>query len=267
MVTALIRSKELRKRRYPTLVLCLGFGDGLVSIGAILWLINQITGSGSSISCGISMCLLTVGVFMSVHVTFIICLNRYLTTLRSHMADKLYGTYRKFLLIFVPSTVITILTMASSLLWEEEVASCSIANVFGDQMPVYSIFLTAIYLPTLFATVVVYVLTTRVVIRQFGRIDASNNGHFTLPDSSRKRKMTVLKTVGLILACLLFLTTPLVVSFPLMLLNVSINQTVRVCFTWGVTINSAINPIIYTCRIEEIRKDLKKTVLCFYKKD
>ena len=260
--------KTLRKKRYTVLVMSLGVADFVISLAGLLWLLSQRIDPQSVYLCGSMLVLFTLGTFMSVYFTFVISLNRYLTATNTTWNNRMYGGGRKYALMYIPSAAIAAVSLVFTSAMENSISSCSVENMFGASMPVFSAFVTVMFLPFLFCTIICYALAMRAICKRFGQvhpqvavIQTTHVAESNPPDFRKSRKMAALKTTGVLIALIMVGTAPFLLSFSVSMMQIEVSKTVRVVLAYGLYVNSAINPIIYTWRLQELRLELWK-VFC-----
>ncbi|KAK3085089.1 hypothetical protein FSP39_024070 [Pinctada imbricata] len=262
--TLLLTRRALRKQTYTVLVLSLGFGDILISISGILWLVLQKANiSFQTPLCGMMLSLFVIGTFLSLYITFLICLNRFLVTVDAPMNKILFSGTRKFWLMIIPSLIDVILIMSLSPLWGKNITQCNVKSVFGGEKITFGVVLMLTNIPLLVSTIVLYIALVRKLMKNFVNVDVQSseiNSGVTMATSTHEKKqqrMRAVKTLGIILVFLVFCTSPFIFSMVGSLFGIELKQTHRIILTWAQMINAFANPIIYTWRIRTLQYEIR----------
>ncbi|KAK3083864.1 hypothetical protein FSP39_004324 [Pinctada imbricata] len=262
--TLLLTRRALRKQTYTVLVLSLGFGDTLISISGILWLVLQKANTSFQTPlCGVMLSMLVIGTFLSLYITFLICLNRFLVTVDAPMNKILFSGKRKFWLMIIPSFIDAILILSLSPLWGKNTTQCNVKSVFGREKITFGVVWMVTNIPLLVSTVVLYIALVRKLMKKFVNIDVqaseTNSGvaMTTMTQEKKQQRMRAVKTLGIILVFLVFCTTPFIFSMVGSLFGIELKQTHRIILTWAQMINSFANPIIYTWRIRTLQYEIR----------
>ena len=202
---------------------------------------------------------------MSLHFTYVIALNRYLSIANTAWNNKLNGGRRKYALLYIPSSIVALISLIFSVEWKEEITSCSMHAIFGTSPSAFGIYVTTVYLPVLIGTLVVYALAIRAIHKHFSQVlpvaIIPTNGGPNGADVRRKRQMASLKTVGVIIGLVMILTSPIVFSSVFGMLQLQVDRYFHVMCGIGSLMNSALNPIVYTWRMRDVRKEIR-SIFC-----
>ena len=264
LIIILTFKKQIRKNTYTVLVLHLSVADTTVTVGAIGWILVQRFAPQSANLCGIAISLAIFGIFLSIYFTFIISLNRYLSIANTTLNTKMSDGKRKYALLYIPSAVVGMTNLIFSVTWKNSVAQCSMHTIFGASPSAFGIFVAALYFPLLVCIVVTYVLAIRAIRKHFSQIlplaviPTTSNGGPSGQDIRRKRNIASLKTVGVIIVLLMTLTSPILFSSVLVMLQFPLDRYFHVTCGLGALMNSALNPIVYTWRMTEVRQEIRR---------
>ena len=146
LVILLLSTRQiLRKKRYTMLVMSLGVADFVSAIAGVVWLVSQrLYGLGpqSAYICGTNIYLLSLGMFMSLYFTFVISLQRYLTTINSTWENKIFGYGRKYFLMLIPSLIIALSNPMFAMNWNREIPVCKIETMVGSDLFAFSTYIS-----------------------------------------------------------------------------------------------------------------------------
>ena len=257
--------KHLRKNTFITLVLNLGLADTVVTVAGIAWMLVQEISPQSTHLCGITISLQILGVFMSVYFTFIISLNRYLSISRLLWNKRAFKGKRKYCVLYIPSAVLFFVNLNLLVVWKGDVAvsHCSAQQVFSSKLFIYGTYLSVLYFPLMFCTIIVYALALQAIRKHYSQVVpmaiiptvADTDQGST--DVIQERKLSSLKTIGMMIILLAVLSAPFLVSCVLMMCHAELGGTIHVIGVFGLLINSAMNPIVYTIRLKEVREEIR----------
>ena len=267
IIFVLAKRKTLRENAYTVLVLTLGVADITVSFGGMTFILSQLFPSLGL--CIAMIYLFSLGRFMSVYFTFNISLYRFISAISTVWQDKLYAGWRKYAMLFIPTTLVGIAHLAFTIT-EERLSTCSADAMLGSHLTVFSIYIFSINSIALFSAVFFYIFAIFAIRKRFRQVlpqlaPASSNitptSCFPSTIARKKREIAALKTCGVIITVITIGTAPFLVTFLMMAMQVKVHQAVRyplaVCFL----VNSAANPAIYAWRLPEARKEILK-LLC-----
>ena len=138
--------------------------------------------------------------------------------------------------------------------------------MFGSFQAIHNMIKAILNIPTLLATFILYALAMRAINARFGgtgqpQISAIGTTPNAVTDTRRKRHMTAMKTLGLIFAAIIILTAPFVVFHLIVSTSLEVKVIYGVSLAFGVFLNSAIDPLIYTWRLKDFRNEIS-TMCC-----
>ena len=254
--------KKVREQTYTFLVMNLSVADLVVSSAVMIQNITNIFTPNSIYLCLTHTCLISQALFMSIYFTSVISLNCYLSAASTTWSDKLLGGMRRYAVLYVPSIIIAFVNAGfytyRDIWYEGRASSCASGQrLFGR----FNNLMMAIQIiPSLIATFVLCVLAMQAIHTRFGPAQRSQETTIGTSqqngiDTRRKRHRRALKTLGIIFALLIILTLPLFVS-----LVVKIKPFFRGILMYGMLLNSAINPIVYTWRLKDFREEV--AIMC-----
>ena len=258
VLIVLALKKNLRQQTYTVLVICLSSGDLVITISAILQVLDTLL-LKSKIFCRIYALMLGQGIFMSVYCTFIVSLYRYLSATGTPWKEKLFDGGRKYAQLFVPSGIVVAIHISFIAFWDKKDLTCNIEIVFRiGNVSVYSLVATVMNLPVFLCTFVLFALAVRAINKRFGQAlhPTATGTALIVSDGRRKKQVAALKTLGIIMMCLIVGTAPFLLVFLFNALNFQIPSAVHSMFGIGVMLNSTINPIIYTWKLQAFRKEM-----------
>ena len=264
IITVLAKRRTLRENTYTVLILTLCAADITVSLGGMTFILSQLFPSIDL--CRAMIYLFSLGRFMSVYFTFNISLYRFLSAISIAWQDKLYAGWRKYAMLFIPTTLVGITNLAFTIT-EKHLSTCSPDAMLGSPHTVFSIYIASINSTALISAVFVYILAIHAIRKRFRQVlpqlpPASSNittaSCFSSSTTRKKREIAALKTCGVIVTVITIGTAPFLVTFLMMAMEVEVPQAVRyplaVCFL----VNSAANPAIYAWRLPEAKKEILK---------
>ena len=259
----LTTKKKLREQTHTFLVMSLSVADLIVSTGGLTQIIMDRFFHEPVHLCGIWSLLFSQGLFMRVYFTFVLSLNCYVAATSTTWSDKLFGGKRKYAILFVPSAVEVIINIGFFLFvkCEDHISSCTLYKMFCSFQATNNMIMAMLNIPTLLATFLMYALAMRAINARFGKggqsqVSTIETTPQTVTDTRRKRHMTALKTLGLISASIMILTAPYLTFHLFVSTNDEVKPIFRVSLSFGVFLNSAIDPVIYTWRLKDIRKEI-----------
>ena len=259
LVLVLIIRANLRKQPHIVLVLTLSVADIVVATGVITHSMLLKFDTKSVYLCGVWLVLFSQGIFMSVYFTFIVSLNRFVSAVSTTWVIKLFGGKRKYALVSVPSAVIAVVNIIFTSHFERDISTCLIMR--GANAITYERYMTMLNIPIFICTLTLYALTLRAIHVRFGRVMpqapvatlAVQGTGPTATEVRRRRHLTAMKTLGIILALLTTGTIPFLFVFLLKSLQIAVMPMVQPIVGLGMLLNSALNPAVSTCRIKEVR--------------
>ena len=195
---------------------------------------------------------------MSVYFTFIISLYRYLSAIDTPWKDILFDGWRKYAQLFVPSFIVAACFTSFSFVWGIDPNLCNVEYVFRlAEFSFYDLLQASVTLPFFLCTFVLFALAVRAINKRFGHaLNTTATGARNVSDARRKRHISALKTLGIIIILLTFGTGPFLIVFLLKAFDIQITVGVNAMFGLGMILNSTLNPIIYTWKMIDLRKEV-----------
>ena len=294
IIAALIRSKKLRKNAYIVLVLLLSICDILLCLSSVLlFIVRGIIGpagrSDHRGACAVAIHFLLTSFASSLGQTLLICLNRLLAaTGRTSINQLLFHERRKFissivLFLFWQVYFVSMIPLQNSL---PTVSFCGFCSLYTGEGYWWAVLLnTCAFVGVFLMILVLYIILFIVIRRQGqkiipGRVHvpvcwtikseqsnktkrvflglaqaASQPNGFT---EGQKLRMNALKTLSILLVIFSLLTMPLLIGFVLEIYNYRISKFAHFTTAMLALVNTVTNPILYTWRFEELRKELRK---------
>ena len=293
---ALVRNQKLRKNAYIALVLLLSICDILLCLSALLITIHKIVneklpGSDHRVICTISVHFLFTGFVTSLGQTLLICINRVLAaTGRTTMNKLLFHERKKYItciavFIFWHIYFLCIIPFQDN---TQPVEICNVCRLYsGTRYWLVGTLTACAYSGNFLITVLLYIMLLFIIKRQNqkvipGRVSiplawTAQSGHngpirretLTIPNlsqngytGSQKSRIAALKTLTVLLIVFSILTLPILIASVIWIFN-SISASAEVVgkMILLALLNTVTNPILYTWRFEELRKELK----CMFK--
>ena len=261
--------EKLKKNTYTVLVLNLSIADIVVSSCGILQHILKILEQQSDCLCKAVLFFFSNGIFMSVYFTFVLSLNRFLSAASAPWKDKLFDGNRKYILLFLPCLIVSLVNMTFVFVTEEHITTCSLEQLLGANLRTFSIFMVVLNIPILFSTLLVYILAIYSIHKRFTRVmthvNSQSNAQTNIPDVRKQRHVTAVWTVGAIIVFILIGTTPYLTVFLVFAMRIEVPSGARVAATAVFYITSALNPVFYTWRLKEFRTEIRAIVCCHFR--
>jgi hypothetical protein len=299
VLVLIVREKKIRKNPYHFLVFMLCVSDFVVGVGIVFAIFRHFipalqVSEGVII---LHSLLMTVGIYFSLYNTFLISIQRFLVIYKEKWSYCLFGQNRKYFVCVGGWITIVITNCALISPPAKEIESLDDINIlsfvyYGHYMA-YKIYIRSVTLFLLSATVILYLVTIVYVNRSYRKVNPNVNS-ITLPavrviqvqptapgPSSytgalpsvegqgrpnvqlamikRKKVISTLQLVGLLITVFLLFSGPLVIT--LSWFDTFSSRIRGILFTlFG--INSALNPFIYVWKLVDIREMVKKTLCC-----
>lgn len=203
--------------------------------------------------------------------TFLISFHRFLVAIGSPWNDRLLQGKRKYAIYSLSWSVVLALHYALIRPYSENLDICNIQIVYGKNFKFFmgGYGITAMVL--MLSTIILYLFTLNSVCKRYMRTYAwqiQNGGKATSATSSnkntlynteagKKKVFESLKVVGMIISLLVLLTGPFVVVVFMTLFRFEPSHSLIFITCLLSSINSIINPFIYSWKIESLRKEFK----------
>ena len=252
--------KVLRKPTYTVLVTNLSAADLTISICFIAQILTRVAFPTSMYICITWVLLFPQGLFMTFYFTCIISLNRYLSARNSSWKNTIFNGRRKYALLYIPSAIVAAINVGFTVIRVTTSMSCNLGDLLKDQ----AIYLTLLGFPPFLGTLFLYIIAVYEIYKPLaelqgpGTFEMTNEG--TTPNVAeirRNRHVSAMKTLGIIIALLMFTTAPFLLVFLLLSLDIHMNSFLLPILGIGPLVNSALNPIVYTWRLHDFRVEIR----------
>lgn len=268
-----LKSKSVRANRHHNLVICLSICDLSIGLSGFIASIRMLipAWSGLYVPCILSSVIVGVGVFMSLFQTFLISFHRFLVAIGSPWNDRLLQGKRKYAIYSLSWSVVLALHYALIRPYSENLDICNIQIVYGKNFKFFmgGYGITAMVL--MLSTIILYLFTLNSVCKRYMRTYAwqiqiehkttsatsSNENTLYNTEAGKKKVFESLKVVGMIISLLVLLTGPFVVVVFMTLFRFEPSHSLIFITCLLSSINSIINPFIYSWKIESLRKEFK----------
>ena len=268
-----LKTKSIRENRHHNLVICLSICDLTIGFSGLLASLRLLipAWSGLYVPCFLSGIFVSVGVFMSLFQTFLISFHRFLIAIGSPWNDYLLKGKRKYVVYVVSWTMVMVLHSTIALISSGgKYKLCNIKVLFGKHVHAFlgGMGIAALFL--LLTIIVLYGVTLNNVRKRYTRTfawhfengDVSPEKRLQVTEIGKKKIFESLKVVGIIISLLILLTGPFVIVLFLFALGLDPSHANIFIVTMLSALNSAINPFVYSWKIESLRRELKLLFKC-----
>lgn len=266
-----LKSKSVRANRHHNLVICLCICDFGIGMSGLLASLRLLIPSWSRvyIPCLLSNIFIAVGIFMSLLQTFLISFHRFLISIGSPWNDYLLRGKRKYV-IYAVSWSLTFILQAFfiSPTQKDSYKICSVKTIYNKNLKAFMSGYGVTTMIILLCTILLYVLTLNNVRKRYIKTYAwqieksssehnSNENRLQITEVGKKKVFESLKTVGIILGLLILLTGPFILVTSLTAFDIEPSHTTIFIVCVLTSINSVINPFVYSWKIDSLRKEFK----------
>ncbi|XP_062596783.1 melanocortin receptor 5-like [Saccostrea cucullata] len=258
VIVASIKNRELRQNTNYNLVMGLSLSDFLMGVCALLAGLRFIFSKFTQVLelCILANMLALIGMNMSLFQTLCISIHRFLVLSENAWAKHLFDNNRKYY-ICISGWVATFTIYTSLISPEDDHTNCYYVTVYGPNMKAVQQMTSAFISTFMFLIAVFYSLAIYQVRKRYiGTSRVTSTGQ--MEDRKKKRIMKATKLVGMIILALVVFSGPMLICF---MLPFTPHPIVVGSFA-AANINSLLNPIIYSSRITQLRKELKSIFCC-----
>lgn len=272
-----LKSKSVRANRHHNLVICLSICDLSIGLSGFITSLRMLipAWSGFYVPCILSTVVVAVGAFMSLFQTFLISFHRFLVAIGSPWNDRLLQGKRKYIIYSVSWSVVLVMHYALIRPTSKNSKICNVITIYGDNFQAFIAGYGTISMIIMLSTIILYLFTLNRVRKRYIRTfawqvknshnhsqnatsaNSSTENTLYITEAGKKKVFESLKVVGMIISLLVLLTGPFVIVMFMTVFQFEPSHSLMFAVCLLASVNSAINPFIYSWKIDSLRKEFK----------
>jgi hypothetical protein len=292
VVILFLKTRAIRENSHYNLVAFLSVSDLTLGVAGTIACFNLLipVSAKTFIPCLLSALLGFGAVFMSLFETFLICVHRFLVSINSVWTHRIFQGKRKYAIYAISWVGVLVFVFTPiSPTPRVRLGICDIIEIYGENyhivFRVYGVLAMVLFI----TTILLYIATLHNVRKRYMKTFAfqmenrepkrehnrSTNEAATssmeaatssVNASRRLKAFESLKVVGIVLLLFTVFTGPYVIYMFMTVFNFQ-QSVVPIVIVGGLTcINSTLNPLVYSWRIDPLRKKFKilfQKCICF----